>query len=78
MDLIFEQKELALSRYGMKLPCDLWLFLAIRFSGPYWRNMRRAAHRILGKEASLNHLPIQHAEATLLMHDLLVDPKVRR
>ncbi|KAK7687147.1 hypothetical protein QCA50_009650 [Cerrena zonata] len=43
--------------------------------GPHWRNMRRAAHDLLNKEACLSHLPIQHAEASQLMYDLLQDPQ---
>ncbi|KAG9011259.1 hypothetical protein FRB94_003267 [Tulasnella sp. JGI-2019a] len=41
----------------------------------YWRSMRRGAHEILTIEACKQHLPIQQAEATQLMHDLLTRPK---
>lgn len=44
--------------------------------GPHWRNMRRATHRLLSKDASRAHLPIQHAEASQLMLDIIEDPKV--
>ncbi|KAG8881954.1 hypothetical protein FRB98_004050 [Tulasnella sp. 332] len=41
----------------------------------WWRSMRRGAHEILTPEACKQHLPIQAAEATQLMHDLLTKPK---
>ncbi|CAL1707421.1 unnamed protein product [Somion occarium] len=43
--------------------------------GTHWRNMRRAAHDLLNKEACLSHLPIQRAEASQLMHDILQQPQ---
>ncbi|KAG8997242.1 hypothetical protein FRB90_012552 [Tulasnella sp. 427] len=39
-----------------------------------WRALRRAAHEILTPQACEQHLPIQQAEATQLMHDLLTRP----
>ncbi|CAL1699682.1 unnamed protein product [Somion occarium] len=43
--------------------------------GPMWKNMRRAAHDILSRDACMKHLPIQHAEAVKLMYDFLERPK---
>ncbi|CAL1707417.1 unnamed protein product [Somion occarium] len=43
--------------------------------GPHWRNLRRAAHDLLNKEACLSHLPIQRAEASQLMYDVLQQPQ---
>ncbi|KAJ7767964.1 cytochrome P450 [Mycena maculata] len=40
-----------------------------------WRTFRRMAHAILTAEASTRHLPIQQAEATQLLHDILVCPE---
>ncbi|KAJ7589618.1 cytochrome P450 [Mycena floridula] len=40
-----------------------------------WRTLRKAAHTILTPQASKRHLPIQEAEATQLMYDLLKDPE---
>ena len=42
-----------------------------------WKLIRRATHDILTREACMNHLPIQRAEATQLMYDLLRQPEVR-
>ncbi|KAG8912689.1 hypothetical protein FRC00_003985 [Tulasnella sp. 408] len=39
-----------------------------------WRALRRAAHEILTPQACERHLPIQQAEATQFMHDLLTRP----
>ncbi|CAL1703430.1 unnamed protein product [Somion occarium] len=55
--LIWEDKELAVARYG-----------------PMWKNMRRAAHDILSRDACMNHLPIQRAEVVKLMYDFLARP----
>ncbi|CAL1694557.1 unnamed protein product [Somion occarium] len=43
--------------------------------GPTWKALRRAAHDILSREACMKHLPIQHAEASQLMYDLLERPE---
>jgi len=40
-----------------------------------WRILRRTAHAILTPQASMQHLPIQKAEATQLLHDLLIAPE---
>ncbi|KAG8924505.1 hypothetical protein FRC02_010372, partial [Tulasnella sp. 418] len=40
-----------------------------------WRTFRRASHEILTPQACARHLPIQQAEATQLMYDLLVRPE---
>jgi hypothetical protein len=42
-----------------------------------WRVLRKTAHVILTPQASEQHLPIQKAEATQLMYDILNDPEVR-
>ncbi|KAJ7621451.1 cytochrome P450 [Roridomyces roridus] len=39
-----------------------------------WRTLRRAAHTILTPQESRKHLPIQQAEATQLLHDILSQP----
>ncbi|CAL1705110.1 unnamed protein product [Somion occarium] len=49
--------------------------IAIARYGPTWKALRRAAHDILSHEACMKHLPIQHAEASQLMYDLLERPK---
>ena len=41
-----------------------------------WKSMRRVAHDVLTREACMDHLPIQRAEATQLMYDLLEQPQV--
>ncbi|KAI0082001.1 cytochrome P450 [Panus rudis PR-1116 ss-1] len=51
------------------------LDITIAHHGPAWKKMRRALHDVLTKEACMNHLPIQRAEATQLMYDLLVTPE---
>lgn len=38
--------------------------------------MRRAAHQLLNKEASRAHIPIQQAEATMMLCNILEDPQV--
>ncbi|KAJ7234772.1 cytochrome P450 [Mycena haematopus] len=40
-----------------------------------WRTLRRVAHAILTPQASAWHLPIQQAEATQLLHDILCHPE---
>ncbi|KAJ7279289.1 cytochrome P450 [Mycena rebaudengoi] len=40
-----------------------------------WRTLRRVAHAILTPQASARHLPIQQAEATQLLHDILCQPQ---
>ncbi|KAJ7621360.1 cytochrome P450 [Roridomyces roridus] len=40
-----------------------------------WRTLRRAAHSILTPQQSQKHLPIQKAEATQLLHDILTKPE---
>lgn len=42
-----------------------------------WKKLRRAAHLILTPQKCLDHLPIQQAEATQLMSDLVHEPTVR-
>ncbi|ESK85932.1 cytochrome p450 [Moniliophthora roreri MCA 2997] len=39
-----------------------------------WRVLRKAAHAALTSKAVESHLPIQKAEATQVMHDLVKDP----
>lgn len=41
-----------------------------------WRTLRRSAHMILMPQRCLDHLPIQQAEATQLMADLVREPNV--
>ncbi|CAL1707418.1 unnamed protein product [Somion occarium] len=52
---------------GLELPFSRY--------GPHWRNLRRAAHDLLNREACLSHLPIQRAEASQLMYDVLQQPQ---
>ncbi|KAJ7444580.1 cytochrome P450 [Mycena galericulata] len=52
--------HLVLAHYG---PCDTW------------RTLRRTAHAILTPQAAARHLPIQKAEATQLLHDILCTPR---
>ncbi|KAJ7665797.1 cytochrome P450 [Mycena rosella] len=40
-----------------------------------WRTLRRTSHAILTPQASARHLPIQQAEATQLLHDILRRPQ---
>ncbi|KAJ7640418.1 cytochrome P450 [Mycena polygramma] len=40
-----------------------------------WRTLRRTAHAILTPQASARHLPIQQAEATQLLHDIVIRPE---
>ncbi|KAG9118752.1 hypothetical protein FRC07_006597, partial [Ceratobasidium sp. 392] len=40
-----------------------------------WRTLRRAAHAILTPQACAGHLPIQRAEASQLLHDVLTKPE---
>ncbi|KAJ6451900.1 cytochrome P450 [Mycena sanguinolenta] len=43
-----------------------------------WRTLRRTAHAILTPQASARLLPIQQAEASQLLHDILRHPQARR
>ncbi|KAJ7800590.1 cytochrome P450 [Mycena olivaceomarginata] len=43
-----------------------------------WRTLRRTAHAILTPQASARHVPIQQAEASQLLHDILRHPQARR
>ncbi|KAJ7445976.1 cytochrome P450 [Mycena galericulata] len=51
------------------------LSLALAHYGDTWRTLRRAAHAILTPQATARHLPIQRAEATQLLHDILCTPQ---
>ncbi|KAJ7640278.1 cytochrome P450 [Mycena polygramma] len=43
--------------------------------GELWKTMRKTAHSILSPTAATRHLPIQRAESTQLMHDILHSPQ---
>ncbi|KAJ7359859.1 cytochrome P450, partial [Mycena albidolilacea] len=68
-------------------PCYIWQSLAfncsqlfivelITLSAPAWKTQRRAAAANLTPQATSKHLPIQRAEATQLLHDILHSPQV--
>ncbi|KAF7328682.1 putative cytochrome P450 [Mycena sanguinolenta] len=42
-----------------------------------WSTLRRTAHAVLTPQASVRHLPIQQAEASQLLHDILHQPEAR-
>ncbi|KAJ7729426.1 cytochrome P450 [Mycena olivaceomarginata] len=42
-----------------------------------WRTLRRTAHAILTPQASARHVPIQQAEASQLLHDILRHPQAQ-
>jgi hypothetical protein len=48
----------------------------ITLSAPAWKTQRRAAAAILTPQATSKHLPIQRAEATQLLHNILHSPQV--
>ena len=50
--------------------------MAFSGSGPTWRMQRKAIHTFLSRPACIRHIPIQEAEATQFMYELLEDPKV--
>lgn len=50
--------------------------LGLAHYGTEWKLLRRTVRDILTREACQKHLPIQQAEATQLMYDLLKDPQV--
>ncbi|KAJ7471393.1 cytochrome P450 [Mycena galericulata] len=51
------------------------LHLGFARYGDTWRTLRRAAHTILTPQATARQLPIQRAEATQLLHDILCTPQ---
>ncbi|KAK7016901.1 putative cytochrome P450, partial [Favolaschia claudopus] len=51
------------------------LHMALARYSEKWRTLRRTAHAILTPQASLKHIPIQRAEATQLLHDILHKPE---
>ncbi|KAJ7763169.1 cytochrome P450 [Mycena maculata] len=51
------------------------LHLVLARYGDTWRTLRRTAHAILTPQATSRHLPIQLAEATQLLHDILRTPQ---
>ncbi|CAL1702684.1 unnamed protein product [Somion occarium] len=51
------------------------LSLAVARSGPVWKSLRRAVQQLLTREACFWHTPIQQAEATQMMYDLLKQPE---
>ncbi|CAL1701790.1 unnamed protein product [Somion occarium] len=51
------------------------LNVALAGAGNTWKNMRRAMHMFLTREACSRHLSIQHAEGIQLMYDLLKQPE---
>ncbi|KAL4248918.1 cytochrome P450 family protein [Abortiporus biennis] len=50
------------------------LNVALARYGPTWRTLRRAMQQFLSREACERHFPIQQAEATQLMYDMLKAP----
>ncbi|KAJ7143019.1 cytochrome P450 [Mycena epipterygia] len=50
------------------------LHLALARYGETWKTLRRATHSVLMPQATARHLPIQKAEATQLLHDILRSP----
>ncbi|KAF8160325.1 cytochrome P450 [Mycena galopus ATCC 62051] len=51
------------------------LNLALARHTEKWRSLRRAAHAILTPQATALHMPIQQAEASQLLHDILCHPE---
>ncbi|KAK7052035.1 putative cytochrome P450 [Favolaschia claudopus] len=51
------------------------LNMAVSRYSESWRTLRKAAHTILTSQACTNHLPIQSAEASQLLHDILCCPE---
>ncbi|KAK7019954.1 putative cytochrome P450 [Favolaschia claudopus] len=51
------------------------LHMALERYSESWRTLRRTAHTILTPQASTKHLPIQMAEASQLLHDILCRPE---
>ncbi|KAF8209631.1 cytochrome P450 [Mycena galopus ATCC 62051] len=51
------------------------LTMAFGRYGETWRTLRRTAHAILTPQASARHFPIQQAEASQLLHDILCQPQ---
>lgn len=45
-------------------------------SGSVWRKIRRVVQEILTAEKCFQHLELQKAEASVLMHDMLQNPEV--
>ena len=78
--LISNNLELPLTPYGKRRDVSYKLLRFTPLShpglGPVWRSMRRAAHDMLSPKACLKHVPIQRAESSQLLYDLLMDPKV--
>lgn len=51
--------------------------MAFSGSGPVWRMQRKAIHTFLSRSACVRHIPIQEAEATQFMYELLEDSEVQ-
>ncbi|KAF9024651.1 cytochrome P450 [Hymenopellis radicata] len=49
-------------------------FILARHNGD-WRVLRKGAHTVLTPQAAARHIPIQQAEATQLMYDLMREPE---
>ncbi|KAJ6584471.1 cytochrome P450 [Mycena capillaripes] len=54
------------------------LYLPLSRSNHTWKTMRRTAATILTSQATIEHLPIQRAEATQLLHALIHSPQASR
>lgn len=50
--------------------------MAFAGSGHIWRMQRKTIHTFLSHTACVKHIPIQEAEATQFMSELLEDPEV--
>ncbi|KAK7052033.1 putative cytochrome P450 [Favolaschia claudopus] len=51
------------------------LNMAVSRYSESWRTLRKTAHTILTPQGSMKHLPIQRAEASQLLHDILCRPE---
>lgn len=78
LDVISHGLVVPMMRYGL-YPSKTYLlqFCLHEIPGELWKDFRRVLREILSREACARHLPIQRAEATQLMYDLLKQPEVR-
>ncbi|KAG8966557.1 hypothetical protein FRC03_011695 [Tulasnella sp. 419] len=63
------------ANHMVQLITDGGLNMVLAHYNDTWRSLRRGAHEILTPQACEQHLPIQQAEATQLMYDLMTKPE---
>ncbi|KAI0077958.1 cytochrome P450 [Panus rudis PR-1116 ss-1] len=76
-DLLDKRNATTADRPPMRLVDMVTSGLHVAFArhGPTWKSLRRTLQQLVTGEACARHLPLQRAEATQLMYDMLKEPE---